>query len=87
MEELAVLVLNGDGSKLVGRSSNQPDIQAFLDNIPLYMVKIAGADHKLNVLKNLKIFKFYKCFNLLFFLNLTCDSPLEKSLRPKFNNF
>lgn len=40
MEELAVLVLNGEGNKLVGRTSSQPDIQAFLENIPLYMVKI-----------------------------------------------
>lgn len=40
MEELAVLVLNGEGSKLVGRTSTQPDIQAFLENIPLYMVKL-----------------------------------------------
>lgn len=38
MEELAVLVLNGDGKKLIGRKSNQPDIQAFLENVPVYMV-------------------------------------------------
>lgn len=39
MEHLAVLVLNGEGKKLIGRKSNQPDIQAFLENVPVYMVK------------------------------------------------
>jgi hypothetical protein len=38
MEQLAMLVLDGNGKKLVGRSSKQPDIQAFLENVPIYMV-------------------------------------------------
>ncbi|XP_070506432.1 uncharacterized protein [Chironomus tepperi] len=40
MEQLAILVLNGDGNKLVGKTTTQPDIQAFLDNVPIYMGKI-----------------------------------------------
>nr|XP_029714668.1 uncharacterized protein LOC109409328 isoform X6 [Aedes albopictus] len=40
MEQLAVIVLNGEGDKLLGRNSNQPEIQAFLDNVPSYMNKI-----------------------------------------------
>jgi hypothetical protein len=38
MEQLAMLVLNGEGKTLIGRQSKQPDIQAFIDNIPTYMV-------------------------------------------------
>lgn len=38
MEQLAILVLNGDGNKLIGKTTTQPDIQAFLDNVPIYMV-------------------------------------------------
>lgn len=38
MEQLAVIVLDGEGGKLLGRHSNQPEIQAFLDNVPSYMV-------------------------------------------------
>lgn len=38
MEQLAALVLNGDGQKLIGMKSDQPEIQAFLDNVPAYMV-------------------------------------------------
>ena len=38
MEQLAMLVLNGEGKTLIGRDSNQPDIQAFIENIPTYMV-------------------------------------------------
>lgn len=40
MEQLAALVLNGDGRKLIGLTSDQPEIQAFLDNVPAYMVYI-----------------------------------------------
>lgn len=39
MEQLATLVLNGEGKQLIGKTSNQPDIQAFLDNVPIYMVR------------------------------------------------
>jgi len=38
MEQLAILVLNGEGNKLIGKTTNQPDIQAFLDNVPIYLV-------------------------------------------------
>ncbi|XP_065081265.1 uncharacterized protein LOC135703850 [Ochlerotatus camptorhynchus] len=40
MEHLAVIVLNGEGDKLLGRHSEQAEIQAFLDNVPSYMNKI-----------------------------------------------
>lgn len=39
MEQLAEMVLNGDGQFLVGTKSDQPEIQAFLDNVPVYMVR------------------------------------------------
>lgn len=38
MEQLAALVLNGDGERLVGHHSENPELQAFLDNVPIYMV-------------------------------------------------
>lgn len=38
MEQLAAMVLNGDGQYLIGSKSNQPEIQAFIDNVPAYMV-------------------------------------------------
>lgn len=38
MEQLAALVLNGEGSKLIGMDAQQQEIQAFLDNVPAYMV-------------------------------------------------
>jgi hypothetical protein len=38
MEQLAMMVLNGQGEKLIGKNTSQPDIQAFIDNIPTYMV-------------------------------------------------
>lgn len=38
MEQLAALVLNGEGRRLVGRQSNNPELQAFIDNVPAYMV-------------------------------------------------
>ncbi|KAB0795470.1 hypothetical protein PPYR_12309 [Photinus pyralis] len=40
MEQLAALVLNGDGEKLIGYHSDNPELQAFLDNVPTYMSKI-----------------------------------------------
>ncbi|XP_066603426.1 uncharacterized protein [Prorops nasuta] len=40
MEQLAALVLNGDGRRLVGRQSSNPELQAFIDNVPAYMGKI-----------------------------------------------
>ena len=38
MEQLALLVLNGEGKQLIGMKTTQPDIQAFIDNVPVYMV-------------------------------------------------
>ncbi|XP_030019721.1 interaptin isoform X4 [Manduca sexta] len=40
MEMLATLVLNGEGARLIGRSSRNTELQAFLDNVPIYMQKI-----------------------------------------------
>lgn len=40
MEQLAAMVLSGDGQYLIGSKSVQPEIQAFLDNVPAYMVNI-----------------------------------------------
>lgn len=46
MEQLAALVLNGDGQHLIGLTANQPEIQAFLDNVPAYMVRVNNnSDH------------------------------------------
>lgn len=39
MEKLAAIVLHGSGNKLLGLTSNTPEIQAFLDNVPAYMVR------------------------------------------------
>lgn len=41
MEQLAALVLNGEGRRLVGRQSGNPELQAFIDNVPAYMVPYA----------------------------------------------
>ncbi|XP_043506689.1 uncharacterized protein LOC122527005 isoform X1 [Frieseomelitta varia] len=40
MEQLASLVLNGEGRRLVGRHSKNPELQAFIDRVPSYMGKI-----------------------------------------------
>ncbi|RVE49490.1 hypothetical protein evm_005831 [Chilo suppressalis] len=40
MEMLATLVLNGEGSRLVGRHSSNSELQSFLDSVPSYMQKI-----------------------------------------------
>ncbi|XP_035915011.1 uncharacterized protein LOC118513411 isoform X2 [Anopheles stephensi] len=40
LEQLAAIVLNGEGKQLIGRKSEQSEIQAFLDNVPAYMGKI-----------------------------------------------
>lgn len=42
MEQLAQIVLNGDGQKLLNVEATEPEIQAFLKNVPNYMVKIYG---------------------------------------------
>lgn len=38
MEQLAALVLSGEGRRLVGRHSGNPELQAFIDRVPSYMV-------------------------------------------------
>ncbi|XP_064210784.1 uncharacterized protein LOC660320 isoform X3 [Tribolium castaneum] len=40
MEQLAALVLNGEGERLVGQTSDNPELQSFLDNVQVYMSKI-----------------------------------------------
>ncbi|XP_023177644.1 ankyrin repeat-containing protein YCR051W isoform X3 [Drosophila hydei] len=40
MEQLAEIVLNGEGGRLLGLKSKEPEIQAFLNNVPSYMEKI-----------------------------------------------
>ncbi|XP_044754262.1 uncharacterized protein LOC123313440 isoform X2 [Coccinella septempunctata] len=40
MEKLAGLVLSGRGKLLEGKKSENPELQAFLDNVPVYMEKI-----------------------------------------------
>ncbi|XP_013108359.2 uncharacterized protein LOC106087756 isoform X5 [Stomoxys calcitrans] len=40
MEKLAQIVLNGDGQKLLDVNATEPEIQAFLRNVPNYMDKI-----------------------------------------------
>jgi hypothetical protein len=35
-----MLVLSGEGKSLIGKDSSQPDIQAFIDNIPTYMASL-----------------------------------------------
>ncbi|XP_045516917.1 uncharacterized protein LOC123709556 [Pieris brassicae] len=40
LEMLATLVLNGEGSRLIGRYSENLELQAFLENVPSYMHKI-----------------------------------------------
>lgn len=39
MEMLATLVLNGEGSRLIGRRSQNIELQSFLENVPMYMVR------------------------------------------------
>lgn len=38
MEQLANLVLNGEGHRLIGQVSDDSDLQGFLNNVPAYMV-------------------------------------------------
>lgn len=39
MEQLANLVLNGEGHRLIGQTSDDPELQGFLNNVSAYMVK------------------------------------------------
>lgn len=38
MEQLAAVVLNGEGDRLVGQHSDNAELQSFLENVPVYMV-------------------------------------------------
>lgn len=40
MEQLAAIVLTGEGHRLVGRQSSNPELQAFIDSVPGYMVSL-----------------------------------------------
>ncbi|XP_049958096.1 uncharacterized protein LOC126474660 [Schistocerca serialis cubense] len=42
VDQLAAMVLSGDGARLAGLRAHHPDVQAFLDNVPAYMEKIAA---------------------------------------------
>lgn len=42
MEQLAAVVLNGEGERLVGQQSDNPELQSFLENVPIYMVTVAN---------------------------------------------
>ncbi|XP_046994004.1 uncharacterized protein LOC124606083 [Schistocerca americana] len=42
VDQLAAMVLSGDGGRLAGLRAHHPDVQAFLDNVPAYMEKIAA---------------------------------------------
>lgn len=56
MEMLATLVLNGEGSRLIGRHSRNSELQAFLDNVPTYMVKFGFKNIKSTLLNRRKGF-------------------------------
>lgn len=60
MEQLAVIVLNGEGKKLLGQRSELPEIQAFLDNVPSYMVSFFFQ-------------MFYQGRHLVEFLTVLCE--------------
>lgn len=64
MEQLASMVLSGDGQYLIGAKSNQMEIQAFLDNVPAYMVdRIVYIQHCSG---HMKKFGFSVCFRIKF---------------------
>ena len=46
MEQLAALVLNGEGRRLVRRQCGNPELQAFIDNVPTYMVRYCCNNRK-----------------------------------------
>ncbi|CAH0691752.1 unnamed protein product [Spodoptera exigua] len=48
MEMLATLVLNGEGSRLIGRHSRNSELQAFLDNVPTYMNGKSAEEYQKN---------------------------------------
>jgi len=41
MEQLANLVLNGEGHRLIGQKSDDPELQGFLNNVPAYMASFS----------------------------------------------
>ena len=38
VEKLAVIVLTGNGHRLIGQHSSNPELQAFVDSVSSYMV-------------------------------------------------
>jgi hypothetical protein len=41
MEQMANLVLNGEGHRLIGQKSDDPELQGFLNNVPAYMASFS----------------------------------------------
>lgn len=39
MEKMAEIVLNGEGDKLLELHSDLPEVQAFINNVPVYLVR------------------------------------------------
>lgn len=59
MEQLAALVLNGEGEKLVGEKSDNQELQTFLDNVSVYMVS-AYLKERFNSLIIINLFFFFQ---------------------------
>lgn len=82
MEMLATLVLNGEGSRLIGRHSRNSELQGFLDNVATYMVYFIQIF--------LTSFRFINltwamCNNLKFFLAKNKHGPPSSS-RGKYSS-
>lgn len=83
MEQLAALVLNGEGRRLVGRQSGNPELQAFIDNVPTYMVRAFVSRHY--------IFKTYVCTSVrvcnmyVIYENIICACVSTSRLRQYFS--
>jgi len=52
MEQLAEIVLNGEGGRLLNLKCKEPEIQAFLNNVPSYMVCISLPFNQYNLKNN-----------------------------------
>uniref|UniRef100_A0A182TWL6 Uncharacterized protein n=1 Tax=Anopheles melas TaxID=34690 RepID=A0A182TWL6_9DIPT len=52
LEQLAAIVLNGEGKQLIGRKSDQTEIQAFLDNGKIRRVHLAAREGSLRDLQS-----------------------------------
>ncbi|CAB0034624.1 unnamed protein product [Trichogramma brassicae] len=63
MEQLAAIVLTGEGHRLIGRQSSNPELQAFIDNVPAYMGDKSSARRDVSELETLVTLE--RCFRLL----------------------